>query len=330
MTAPLLELRDLRVRFDGDDGPVSAVNGVSLSVAPGEAVALVGESGSGKSVSMLSVMGLLPPAAHVERGEVLWRGEDLRAGGERALRDVRGREIAMVYQDPQSSLNPVLTVGQQLTLVIRHHLGLSRRQARERAAELLGLVGIPDARRRLDDHPHRFSGGQRQRILIALALACDPALLIADEPTTALDVTIQAQILELVRSLRERLGMAIVWITHDLGVVAGLVDRVAVMYGGTVVEEAPVRELFQRPLHPYTRGLLGAVPRLGASLHSPAGRLAEIPGQVPSLRRRIEGCAFAGRCPQAAEVCRTLAPAMQEKRPGHAAACHLQPVEEAA
>jgi oligopeptide/dipeptide ABC transporter ATP-binding protein len=319
MTAQLLEVRDLRVRFDGDDGSVSAVNGVSFAVAPGEALALVGESGSGKSVSMLSVMGLLPPAAQVEQGEVLWRGRDLLRLKERELQGVRGREIAMVYQDPQSSLNPALTVGTQLTMVLRHHMRLGRRDARARAAELLALVGIPEPRRRLDEYPHRFSGGQRQRILIALALACDPRLLIADEPTTALDVTIQAQILDLVRRLREQLEMAIVWITHDLGVVAGLVDRVAVMYGGTIVEEAPVRELFAAPSHPYTVGLLAAMPRLEEPR---SARLRSIPGAPQSLAAPPAACPFAPRCEWAVARCAEELPALRPAGPLARAACH--------
>ncbi|MDW5596995.1 ABC transporter ATP-binding protein [Conexibacter stalactiti] len=319
MTAPLLEVRDLRVRFDGDDGSVSAVNGVSFAVAPGEALALVGESGSGKSVSMLSVMGLLPPVARVEAGEVLWRGRDLLRLSERELQGVRGREVAMVYQDPQSSLNPALTVGTQLTMVLRHHLGLGRRAARARAAELLALVGIPEPQRRLDEYPHRFSGGQRQRILIALALACDPRLLIADEPTTALDVTIQAQILDLVRRLREQLEMAIVWITHDLGVVAGLVDRVAVMYGGTIVEEAPVRELFAAPSHPYTVGLLAAMPRLDEPR---SARLRSIPGAPQSLAAPPVACPFAPRCEWAVARCSEELPALRPAGPLARAACH--------
>ncbi len=256
--APVLEVTDLQTVFQTRDGAVHAVNGVSFAIAPGELLGVVGESGSGKSVTMMSLMRLLPsPPAEITGGAILYQGRDVRTMGERDLRELRGGEIGFVFQDPMTSLNPVFTVGFQLIEPLREHLGLSKRAARARAAELLRLVGIPDPERRLDDYPHQFSGGMRQRVMIAMALSCDPKVLIADEPTTALDVTIQAQILELVRELRAKIGMGIIWITHDLGLVAGIADRVMVMYAGSVVEHGPVADLFANPQHPYTRALLG-------------------------------------------------------------------------
>ena len=319
MSVPLLEVSGLAVGFDSDDGPVHAVNDISFTLEEGEALAIVGESGSGKSVTALSIMGLVPrPPGRIDGGSVRFRGRELLGAPERELRRVRGREIAMVYQDPMSSLNPGLTIGRQLGDVISHHLGLERREVAERAIELLTLVGIPNAAGRLGDHPHQFSGGQRQRILIALALSCDPAVLIADEPTTALDVTVQAQIIELVKGLRERLGMAIIWITHDLGVVAGLVDKVAVMYGGYAVEQAPVRELFARPSHPYTVGLLRSLPTLGGERR----RLTPIPGSPPHGAPRIDACPFAPRCDWVIERCRQEFPELAAVGCEHGAACH--------
>ena len=263
--APVLEVSDLRTVFATRDGAVHAVNGVSFSIAPGELLGVVGESGSGKSVTMMSLMGLLPsPPARVIGGSILYDGREVREMSERELRDLRGGDIGFVFQDPMTSLNPVFTVGYQLVEPIRVHLGLSKAAARQRAAELLRMVGIPDAEKRLDSYPHEFSGGMRQRVMIAMALSCDPKVLIADEPTTALDVTIQAQILEIVRELRHRLGMGIIWITHDLGLVAGIADRVMVMYAGFVVEHGPVAEIFANPQHPYTRALLGTVPNVSA------------------------------------------------------------------
>ncbi len=316
--SPLLEVRDLVTRFRTDGGMVHAVNGISWSLDRGEALGVVGESGSGKTVAMLSVLGLLPPGGSVEGGEALLDGRDLLRLAPSELRRVRGRDIAMVFQDPMTSLNPVLTVGRQLTEGLRHHLGMSAAEARARAVELLGLVGIPDAAHRLDDHPHRFSGGQRQRIMIAMALSCRPSILIADEPTTALDVTIQAQIVDLVKELQDRLGMAIVWITHDLALVAGIVDRVAVMYAGHVVEEAPVRALFDEPRHPYTIGLLRSMPTLQDGRRR---RLTPIEGRPPDLRQRPAGCPFAPRCPWVADRCRTERPPLLPVSPGHASAC---------
>jgi len=319
MSAPLLEVSKLAVRFDTDEGSVHAVNDVSFTLEQGEALGIVGESGSGKSVTALSIMGLVPtPPGHIEAGSIRFRERELLGAPERELRGIRGREIAMIYQDPMTSLNPALPVGRQLSEIVRHHLGLDRREALERASELLALVGIPNAGGRLGDHPHQFSGGQRQRILIAMALSCDPAVLIADEPTTALDVTVQAQIVELVKELRDRLGMAIVWITHDLGVVAGLVDKIAVMYSGYVVEQAPVRELFAQPGHPYTVGLLRSLPTFGGERR----RLTPIPGSPPDLSRRVDACPFAPRCDWVIDRCREEFPDLADVAPDHGAACH--------
>ena len=260
---PVLDVKDLKTVFRTRAGEIHAVNSVSFDLRPGELLGVVGESGSGKSVTMMSLLGLLPsPPAEVREGSVMLGDRDLLKIDEESLRHVRGREIGFVFQDPMTSLNPVFTVGFQVMEPLRQHLGMTKAQARKRAVELLDLVGIPDAGPRLNDYPHQFSGGMRQRVMIAIALACDPKVLIADEPTTALDVTIQAQILELVKELRQKLGMAIIWITHDLGVIAGIADRVMVMYGGQVVEHGPVREVFADPAHPYTRALLRTMPRL--------------------------------------------------------------------
>jgi peptide/nickel transport system ATP-binding protein len=310
----LLEVEELSVRFDTDDGPVHAVDRLSLTLGESEVLGVVGESGCGKSVSFMSLLRLLPETATVE-GTARFDGVDLlRASGSR-LRDIRGRKIAFVFQEPMTSLNPAFKVGNQIGEVLRRHLGLSRAEARARAIELLRLVRIPSPERRVDEYPHQLSGGMRQRVMIAMALGCDPKILIADEPTTALDVTIQAGILDLMRDIRERLGTAIVLITHNLGVVADVADRVVVMYAGRKVEEAPVHELFARPQHPYTNGLLGAVPRPGA------GRLREIPGRVPSLHELPTMCAFADRCPRADELSRSQVPELREVRPGHFVAC---------
>ena len=315
----VLEVRDLVTRFHTERGVVRAVNGISYTLDRGEAMALVGESGSGKSVGVLSILGLLPkPSGRVEGGMALLAGRDLLSLPASALRRVRGREIAMVFQDPATSLNPVLTVGYQLTEGLRQHLRMTRAAARERAVELLALVGIADPRERLFDHPHEFSGGQRQRIMIAMALAARPSVLIADEPTTALDVTIQAQIVELVKRLQKTLGMAIVWITHDLALAAGLADKVAVMYAGYIVEEAPVRELFRRPRHPYTLGLLRAMPR---SEGPRPERLAAIPGTPPDLREEFQACPFAPRCTYVVDRCRRENPPLLEVGPDRRSAC---------
>jgi oligopeptide transport system ATP-binding protein len=328
LMAPVLEVRDLVTRFHTDAGTVHAVRGISYALEPGEALAIVGESGSGKTVGALSLLGLIPsPPGRVEGGEVLLHGRDLLRLSEAELRDVRGKEIAMVFQDPGTSLNPVLTVGRQLTEALRRHERASAEEARTRAVELLGLVGIPGAAERLSSYPHQFSGGQLQRIMIAMALSCRPAVLVADEPTTALDVTVQAQIVELVGELRARLGMAILWITHDLALVAGLVDKVAVMYAGRIVEEGPVGELFHRPRHPYTLGLLRSLPDVSA----PRGRrLASIEGAPPDLREDPPGCAFAPRCALAVDRCSGERPELMTAGADHRSACWRHEEVEAA
>jgi peptide/nickel transport system ATP-binding protein len=320
----LLELEALDVRFATPEGELAAVRGLSFSLEAGETLAIVGESGCGKTVTAMSVLRLIPQPPGRLRGAVRFGGRELLTLPERALRALRGKEIGMIFQEPMTSLNPVLTVGRQVAETLRVHEGLGARAAARRAIEMLETVGIPEPARRASQYPHQLSGGMRQRVMIAIALACTPQLLIADEPTTALDVTIQAQILDLMRDLKARVGAAILLITHDLGVVAEMAQRVVVMYAGQRVEEAPVVELFARPLHPYTRGLLGAVPRLYASLQGGArGRLAEIPGQVPSLLAGLRrGCSFAGRCERATELCLRESPAIAQRAPGHFVACH--------
>jgi peptide/nickel transport system ATP-binding protein len=319
----LLDVRNLQTHFRTPDGGVNrAVDGLSFQVEAGETVAIVGESGCGKSVTSLSILRLVQEPPGRIAGEILFQGRDLLTLSHREMRGIRGNEISMIFQEPMTSLNPVLTVGRQIGETLMLHQGLSRSAAEAKAIAMLTLVGIPEPARRVREYPHQLSGGMRQRVMIAIALACNPKLLIADEPTTALDVTIQAQILDLMRELKRRVGAAIVLITHDLGVVAEVAERVIVMYAGRKVEEAPVGPLFGAPLHPYTRGLIGAVPRLGSSLSGQAGRLSEIPGLVPSLKDRIEGCVFAPRCPVATDLCRQVAPALDEKAPGHSVACH--------
>jgi oligopeptide/dipeptide ABC transporter ATP-binding protein len=304
---PVLDVRELRTYFETDAGTARAVDGVSFTVDRGEALGLVGESGSGKSVTALSILRLVPePPGHIVAGSsIRLRGRDLMALPERSMCDVRGNDVGMVFQEPMTSLNPVQPVGEQVAEPIRRHLGFGRRAARERAIELLGLVGIPEPAERVAAYPHQLSGGMRQRVMIAMALACDPALLIADEPTTALDVTIQAQILDLLRELRARLGMALILITHDLGVVAEVCDRVAVMYAGQIVETGGVGAVFRKPCHPYTEGLLRAMPRLGRSRApgAPAARLVVIPGSVPDAVDWPAGCRFRPRCPYAWPLC---------------------------
>jgi peptide/nickel transport system ATP-binding protein len=329
---PLLAIEDLRTWFFTRDGVVRAVDGVSFHVAPGETLAIVGESGCGKSVTALSVLRLIPtPPGRIVSGSIRFAGRDLLGLSEAAMRDVRGNEISMIFQEPMTSLNPVLTIGRQIAETLTLHQGLDRRAAYARAADMLRLVHIPEAERRIAEYPHQLSGGMRQRVMIAMALACNPKLLIADEPTTALDVTIQAQILDLMRELKTKIDAAIVLITHDLGVVAEMAQRVVVMYAGRKAEEAPVGTLFRRPLHPYTNGLLASVPRLGATLEvEEAPRLAEIPGTVPSLKEPIPGCPFETRCSFATDVCRREMPAFEEKEPGHFAACfHFDKVAQA-
>ncbi len=323
MAEPLLAIDELKTHFFTRDGVVRAVDGVSLAVGAGETLAVVGESGCGKSVTALSILRLVPhPPGRIVGGAVRFAGRDLLGLSEAEMRDIRGNEISMIFQEPMTSLNPVLTVAHQIGETLRLHQGLGARAAEARAVDMLRLVRIPEPERRARQYPHELSGGMRQRVMIAMSLACNPKLLIADEPTTALDVTIQAQILDLMRELKARIGAAIILITHDLGVVAEMAERVVVMYAGRKVEEAGVRELFRRPRHPYTAGLLASVPRLGATLgRKEAPRLAEIPGVVPSLREAIVGCAFAPRCGFATERCRREAPPLEPRAPGHLAAC---------
>jgi len=319
VTQPLLQVTDLRTRFRTPEGIVHAVNGISLHLNEGETVAVVGESGCGKSVSMMSLLRLIPtPPGEIYSGTAIYRGDDLLKKSEVEMEDVRGKEISMIFQDPMTSLNPVLTIGRQLTESLRVHLGMTPNEAETRAVELLEQVGIPDAARRLQDFPHQFSGGMRQRVMIAMALSCAPSLLIADEPTTALDVTIQAQIVELVTRLREALHMAIIWITHDLGVVAGMADRVIVMYAGYIVEEASVEDLYDSPSHPYTLALLGALPRVDRRRDQ---RLKSIPGSPPNLLVESRGCPFAPRCEFVIEKCRQENPALIQLGKNHATAC---------
>ncbi|HEY0295145.1 MAG TPA: ABC transporter ATP-binding protein [Bordetella sp.] len=320
---PILEVENLQTHFRTPDGVNRAVDGVSFSVEAGETLAIVGESGCGKSVTSMSILRLIPEGVGKSAGAIRFQGRDLLSLSEDEMRDIRGNSISMIFQEPMTSLNPVLTIGHQVDESLRLHEGLNKEQARARTVGLLRMVGIPEPERRAREYPHQLSGGMRQRVMIAMALACSPKLLIADEPTTALDVTIQAQILDLMRGLKQRVGAAIVLITHDLGVVAEVADRVVVMYAGRKVEEAAVGELFDHPLHPYTQGLLGAVPRLGASREEEMGRLSEIPGLVPSLKRRIQGCVFAGRCPRVQPVCRTVAPGLRDARERHPVACHF-------
>jgi len=337
----LLEVSDLTVRFATEEDPVHAVDRVSFEVARGEVLAIVGESGCGKSVTTMSLLGLLPPTATVEGSARFDGGAELIGASESELRGIRGREISFIFQDPMTSLNPVFTVERQVGEVLRRHLDMSKARARERTIELLDLVGIPSPERRVDEYPHQLSGGMRQRVMIAMAIACEPKILIADEPTTALDVTIQAAVLDVLRELRQRLGMAIVLITHDLGVVADIADRVVIMYAGQKVEEAPVDELFAHPQHPYTLGLLGAAPRVrapGAIVQSGNGvkrhrrrRLTEIPGRVPALHAPPDHCPFADRCPRADERTRSEVPPLEMVRPDHLVACfHPGPEDESA
>ncbi|NLF64193.1 MAG: ABC transporter ATP-binding protein [Chloroflexi bacterium] len=299
--APLLEVKNLVTRFYTEQGVVNAVNGISYRLAEGESLGIVGESGSGKTVGVMSLIGLIPsPPGRVENGEVNFHGRDLLKLRPAEIRHVRGREITMIFQDPMTSLNPVLTIGRQMTEGLKLHLGMNDTQARKRAIEMLDLVGLPGAEDRLNDYPHQFSGGQRQRIMIAMALSTNPSLLIADEPTTALDVTIQAQIVELVKELQEKLGMAIIWITHDLGVVARMVERLAVMYSGYIVEIGSVWDIYDKPAHPYTLGLLQSLPKVDARQQQ---RLASIEGLPPDLRQEFNHCPFAPRCPYVIDKC---------------------------
>jgi peptide/nickel transport system ATP-binding protein len=326
----LLEVENLQTHFRTPDGVNRAVDGVSFEVAEGETLAVVGESGCGKSVTASSILRLIPEPPGKIAGAIRFQGKDLLKLDEAAMRDIRGKDISMIFQEPMTSLNPVLTIGRQLRETVELHEGLGPDAAEKRAIEMLTLVGIAEPARRVREYPHQLSGGMRQRVMIAMALACNPKLLIADEPTTALDVTIQAQILDLMRDLKRRVGAAIILITHDLGVVAEVAERVMVMYAGRKVEEALVGDLFRTPRHPYTQGLLGAVPKLGSSVTGEETRLAEIPGLVPSLKTRIEGCVFASRCPRVTDLCRKVAPPLEMKAAGHTAACHYAPREQVA
>jgi len=323
----LLEIRGLKTWFGTDDGMVRAVDGVSLTIARGETLAVVGESGCGKTVTARSVLKLIDtPPGRFEAGQVIWRGRDLIPLPAAEMDKIRAREIAMVFQEPMTSLNPIYTVGDQIAESVLAHGRVSRRAALAKAIEMLELVQIPDAARRMRDYPHQFSGGMRQRVMIAMALACEPQLLIADEPTTALDVTIQAQILELIAEMKARFGMAIMLITHDMGVVAENAQRVAVMYAGKVIEEAPVEALFANPRHPYTQGLIRSIPRVDARAHGQAhrrARLEQIPGTVPSLLHPPTGCRFAARCRFVMDACRTAEPPLRQVAPDHTMACIL-------
>jgi oligopeptide transport system ATP-binding protein len=319
----LLDVRDLHTQFQTPDGIVRAVNGVSLQVNPGETLGIVGESGSGKSITMLSVMGLVPsPPGQITQGSVQYRGQDLLHLPPRQMRRIRGKEIAMIFQDPMTSLNPVLRVSRQITESLQLHLGLTPQQARARAIELLELVGISGAAERVDNYPHQFSGGMRQRVMIAMGLSCDPKLLIADEPTTALDVTIQAQIVQLVKQLKQEIGMAVIWITHDLALLASLADRILVMYAGQVVESAPLHDLYYRPRHPYTIGLLQSLPRLDGTR---TGKLQPIEGSPPDLLNYPPGCPFAPRCRHAMEHCWREDPQLEPVGDHHQVACWVKP-----
>ena len=319
MSDLLLDVQDLATTFKTPDGTVHAVNGVSFNLKESETLGVVGESGCGKSVTMHSVMGLIPtPPGKVVSGKAFFFGKDLLKMSSEEIRHVRGAQISMVFQDPMTSLNPVLTIGKQLEEPLMIHIGMTKQQARDRSAELLEMVGIPNAKDRLNDYPHQYSGGMRQRVMIAMALSCSPQVLIADEPTTALDVTIQAQIMDLVKRLRDELGMAIIWITHDLGVVAGIAQRVMVMYGGFIVEEAPVRELFANPVHPYTLGLMRSLPRVDKGERT---RLESIEGAPPVLYNQPSACPFAPRCKWAMERCWKENPLLEPVAPEHRAAC---------
>jgi peptide/nickel transport system ATP-binding protein len=322
MPEQLLEIRGLRVEFATDDGIVPALDGVDLDIGRGETLGVVGESGCGKTVTALSVLKLLPmPPARIAGGRILWQGRDLVPLGRGDMRRVRSKEIGIVFQEPMTSLNPVYTVGDQIAEVVRLHEGLGHKAALARTIEMLRLVRIPNPQRRVGDYPHQFSGGMRQRVMIAMALACNPMLLIADEPTTALDVTIQAQILELLAEMKSRLGMAVMLITHAMGVVAEVAERVVVMYAGRVVEEAPVEELFARPHHPYTQGLIRSIPRLDRA--GEKTRLEAIAGTVPNLLEPMPGCRFAPRCKFVTTACTRAPPPLREVAPGHKAACVL-------
>jgi peptide/nickel transport system ATP-binding protein len=322
----LLEVQDLRTLFRTDDGEFAAVDGVSFTVDAGRTLAIVGESGCGKSVTSLSLMGLVPqPPGRIAGGSIRFEGRELVGAPDAVLQDLRGNGMAMIFQEPMTSLNPAFTIGEQIVEALQRHRAIGRSEARERALAMLRKVRMPAPEQRFNEHPHKLSGGMRQRAMIAMALACDPRLLIADEPTTALDVTIQAQILALMRSLQQETGTAVILITHDLGVVAEVADTVLVMYAGRVVEQAPVAALFDTPQHPYTVGLLGSVPRLAGG----GGRLAAIEGQVPNPLQRPAGCGFADRCPFADAHCHAVAPVLRDVGAAHQSACHKAPLDPA-
>ena len=315
----LLEVKGLKTRFFTQDGVVNAVNGITYTLEESGTLGIVGESGCGKSVSVLSIMRLIPdPPGKVVAGEVLFEGRDLLKMKPDEVRQIRGNKIAMIFQDPMTSLNPVLTIGRQVSESLELHLGMDKKQSRQRTVELLELVGIPEATDRVDDYPHQFSGGMRQRVMIAMGLSCNPQIIIADEPTTALDVTIQAQIVDLIKRLRDEIGMAIIWITHDLGVIAGLAEDVIVMYAGFIVEMASVKDLYGDPRHPYTLGLLGSLPRLDASTHE---KLVSIEGLPPDLIALPKGCPFAARCEYVLDKCLEENPPLEPVGPGHYIAC---------
>ena len=317
--AELLNVQGLETRFRTREGIVHAVNGVSFVLKEGETLGIVGESGCGKSITVMWILGLIPsPPGKVTAGKAIYQGKDLLAMSDEEIRHVRGAQISMVFQDPMTSFNPVLTIGRQVSEPLEVHLGMSHKQSTERVVEMLSMMGIPNAKDRLNDYPHQFSGGMRQRVMIAMSLTCNPQILIADEPTTALDVTIQAQIVDLVKRLREELGMAIIWITHDLGIIAGLAHRVAVMYGGFFIEEAPVKDLYGAPMHPYTLGLIGSLPRVDANRHD---RLVSIDGLPPVLYQPPKSCPFAPRCKYRIEHCLTENPPLTTVAPNHHVAC---------
>ncbi|MBT9176415.1 MAG: Oligopeptide transport ATP-binding protein OppD [Firmicutes bacterium] len=325
MSSPMLEVKDIRTAFHIREGVVPAVDGVSLYIHKDETLAVVGESGCGKSVTALSIMRLIKsPPGKIERGEIIFDDKDLLKLSIKEMREIRGNDIGMIFQEPMTSLNPVYTIGDQIAEAIVLHQKVSKREARTRTVEMLRKVEIPLPERRFDEFPHQLSGGMRQRVMIAMALSCNPKLLIADEPTTALDVTIQAQILDLMRNLRQTLGMSIMLITHDLGVVASMADRVVVMYAGKVVEEAPVRETFKKPMHPYTHGLLDSIPHLAREVEE----LHVISGTVPNLLYLPEGCRFGPRCPYVQDKCRQIQPTLVEAEPGHKVSCWY-PIREA-
>ena len=323
MSEPILDIRDLNTHFKTDDGWVRAVDGVDIAIGAGETVGVVGESGCGKTVTAMSVLKLLPmPPGKIVAGQILWQGRDLVPLDMTEMNEIRAKEIAIVFQEPMTSLNPVYSVGDQIAEVVRRHEKLGRKASMDRAAEMLALVQIPNAKARVNDYPHQFSGGMRQRVMIAMALSLNPKLLIADEPTTALDVTIQAQILDLLADMKSRLGMAVMLITHAMGVVAEVTQRVVVMYAGKVVEEARVNQLFAKPLHPYTQGLIRSIPRLDRAGKAKE-RLEAIPGTVPNMLTPPPGCRFAARCKFASERCLEAVPPLREIDPGHKVACVL-------